>query len=196
MQPWKTLTKPVNIEVVSPEGEVRSRLVAHISGNVVYIDDMSVDVRAGDEIRRVLPNGNEEAFLVTDPTYIDSNHFGKHYQVKVSRRGNFPAHTGGNYNITVSGQNSRVTIGSTDSSTNTISITTFNDLRAALKEGVTDQEKLAELNARLDELESAKTQPTFLTAYQKFFATAADYMTLLAPFIPTLATIIPSLPLS
>ena len=93
MQPWKSI-KPDLIDIVSPEGEVRSRVNGYYGGSTFFIDDMNVDVRPGDEIRRRLPNGREEAFFVEDPKFYDS-HFGKHYQVKISRRGTFDPKTGG-----------------------------------------------------------------------------------------------------
>ena len=194
MQPWKKLIKPDDIDVVSPEGQVRCRVKGYYSGSQFVIDDMKADIRPGDEIRRVLPNGNEEAFFVEDPKYYDG-HFGKHYQVEISRRGVFPAHTGGNYHINVSGVNARVNIGSQDASVNIINNgELFENIRTALSQAVEKGAQLDILNATISEMEGAKTHPKFLAAYQKFIASAADHMTVLAPFLPALAGMLSTLP--
>lgn len=119
VKPW-TMISPDNIDVVAPDGSVRSHVQAYYSGNHFFIDDMTVDVQTGDEIRRLLPNGREEAFVVTDPKFYKDGHFGSHYQVEITRRGVFDKHTGGHYTINVSGNNSRVNVGSTDNSSNMV----------------------------------------------------------------------------
>lgn len=139
MKPW-TMIPPDDIDVVAPDGSVRSHVKGYYSGKQFIIDDMRVDVREGDEIRRLLPNGREEAFVVTDPKFYKDGHFGSHYQVAIRRRGEFDKHTGGNYTINVSGHNSRVYVGSTDNSSNTV---------------VRQNEDLAALSAELARLREA-----------------------------------------
>ena len=191
MPPWKSLIKPDDIDVVSPEGEVRSRVKGYYSGTQFVIDDMSVDVRAGDEIRRMLPNGREEAFFVEDPKFYDGG-FGKHDQVKISRRGTFDAKTGGNYHVHVSGNNARVNIASTDNSTNTVTeTTTFTDMRKVISDGVSDSNHRTTLLAAVDDMEKNQKTPGFVAAYQNFIGVAADHLTLLMPFLPILATLLP-----
>ncbi|NKJ23850.1 hypothetical protein [Dyella sp. SG609] len=114
------MISPDDIDVVAPDGSVRSRVKGYFSGKQFIIDDMTVDVREGDEIRRSLPNGREEAFVVTDPKFYKNGHFGSHYQVSVARRGVFDKSSGDKYTINVSGHNSRVNVGSTDNSSNTV----------------------------------------------------------------------------
>lgn len=134
MKPWSMIS-PDDIDVVAPDGSVRSRVKGYFSGKQFIIDDMTVDVREGDEIRRALPNGREEAFVVTDPKFYKDGHFGSHYQVSVARPRVFDKPSGGNYTISVSGENSRVNVGSTDNSFNTVALQS-KDL-AALSEELT-----------------------------------------------------------
>lgn len=140
MKPWRNVTSPDDVDIVAPDGLVRSRVKAYYSGKQFIIDDMSVDVRPDDEIRRLLPNGREETFVVTDPKYYSDGPFGPHYQVAIVRRGVFDRRTGGHYTINVSGPNSRVNLGSTDNSTNT---------------AVTETEDLATLSNELARLREA-----------------------------------------
>jgi hypothetical protein len=195
MPPWKQLIKPEDIDVVAPDGTIRSQVQGYYSGKQFVIDDMSVDIQPGDEIRRLLPNGKEDVFFVEDPKFYRDGPFGSHYQVSVSRRGSFPKHTGGNYNITVSGINSRVNIESTDSSTNiSYGASPFEEIRRALKDGIADQTKRLELIALVEQAEKAKNQKGFLAAYQNLIASAANHMTILSPFLPALTQLISQLP--
>jgi hypothetical protein len=57
VQPWRKLTNPQAIDIVASDATVRCRGDSFYSGSTFTIDDMSVDVQPGDEIRRLLPNG-------------------------------------------------------------------------------------------------------------------------------------------
>lgn len=136
----------------------------------------------------MLPNGKEEAFLVKDPKCYAKSPFGPHYQVEIARGGVYLKHTGGNYNITVSGSNSRVNVGSTDQSTNPVLAgDTFNGLREALDEGVSDEGERERLKDLVNQVAAAADRKRFATAYQALIASAANHMTIIAPFLPALA---------
>jgi hypothetical protein len=189
-QPWKHLHQPDEIDIVAPDGTVRCRVLGYYGGSQFVIDDMKVDVRPGDEIRRMLPNGNEEAFTVLDPKFF-KGHFGPHYQVKVDRSGIFSRYTGGNYNVHVSGSNSRVNISSSDQSTNTVvNGNLFNDLRKALRDGIEDENEREKLTKLVSQVEAARNQRSFVASYQALIASAANHMTIITPFLPALAEIL------
>jgi len=190
MKPWEHLIEPDQIDVVAPDGTVRCRVAGYYGGDSFTIDDLTVDIQAGDEIRRLLPTGKEEAFQVVDPRFLKDERgqfFGSHYQVKVSRKGVFPKHSGGNYNISLHGANARVNIRSTDNSTNTaIADSLFTGIRHAVENGISDQAQRAHLLGQIEELEKAKDRGSFAKAYQALIASAADHMTILTPFLPAL----------
>lgn len=195
MPPWKGMTDPDEVEIVSPEGEVRSRVQAYYAGNMFVIEDMSVDVRAGDEIRRRLPNGNDEAFRVDDPKFYGSGGFGKHYQVKVSRSKIHPRKSSGNYTVHVTGANSRVNINSTDTSTNTVQeMTVFNQARELLASSGVALDKAVEIAGHIEEMEKATSQPKFSEGYQRFIAATADNIGVFAPILTALAVALAGLP--
>jgi hypothetical protein len=186
------MLKPSDIDIVGPDGTVRCQVKGYYAGTgkEFIIDDMKVDVRVGDEIRRLLPNGKEEAFIVEDPKYIDSDDFGEHYRVSISRPQTFERHKGGNYHISVSGTNSRVNIKSHDSSSNlSVHGTVYDEIRQTLAERVSDDNKLSELKSLLQQIETARDQPSFLKAYQIFIAATADHITILTPFLPALTNL-------
>jgi len=193
-QPWTELCEPEEIDVVAPDGSVRCHVVGYYSGTQFIIDDMKADVRAGNEIRRVLPNGREEAFIVQDPKYYGSGPFCPHYQVKIGRGNVFSKQTDGNYDIHVSGSNSRVNIASTDHSINTVvSGGVFNQIRKALDAGIQNEGEREQLRKLLKEIEEARDQKSFTSGYQALIASAANHMTILAPFLPALTELLKNL---
>lgn len=192
--PWRELIDAEPIDVVAPGGLVRSRVQAWFSGEQFIIEDMSVDVRPGDEIRRALPNGRDDVYAVTNPTCYMAGPFGPHYQIEVSRRGSMDHRQGGNYSINVSGPNARVNIHSTDNSTNiSNSGSIFGDLRTALETGISDQGQKRVLLAEVDNMEAAQSDPAaFAAAFQRFVSLAADGMTIITPFLPALTALLAS----
>src|SRR5258706_9478467 len=109
------------LDIVASDGTLRSSTEGVVSDKSILIEDTSQVIEVGDEMRRILPNGREEVFVVEDPAFKEKFHsIDAHYQVKVRKKGTFPRHTGGNYSLHVTGNNSRVNIASTDRSTNVV----------------------------------------------------------------------------
>ena len=86
------------------------------------------------------------------------------------------------------GTHARVNVQSQDNSVNVSHQTenVFADMRQLIQTQVADDAERQQILDRLAELEAAKGTGTFLTKYQSFIASAANHMTLLAPFIPAL----------
>jgi hypothetical protein len=57
---------------------------------------------------------------------------------------------------------------------------------------ITDEAERKGILARLDELQEAQGSGGFLQAYNNFIASAANHMTLFAPFLPVLAQMLSS----
>ena len=182
------LSKPDLIDIVAPDGSVRSRVDGYYNGKQFVIDDMKVDIRPGDEIRRMLPSGQEEVFSVKDPKFFGSGHFGSHYQVEISRPTVHRKHEGGHYNISMHGANARVNFSSNDYSTNTVGRgDVFVNLQAALDNGIDNAAERKTLQTLVSRIEAASDKGNYLSAYQAFIASAAAHMTIIAPFLPALA---------
>jgi hypothetical protein len=91
-------------------------------------------------------------------------------------------------NIHMSGPNARINVNSTDNSTNIASVSNeqlFVRLRETAKT-IADESQRVQILARLDDLERAKESGGFVSAYQSFIGSVADYMTIFSPFIPAL----------
>lgn len=176
------------LDIVTPEGVIRSTTEAIVTGKEIVIPDETVIIQPGDELRRTLPNGTDETFEVIDPVFVQET-FGiaGHFQVKVQRKGTFPHGKGGNYSITVSGTNSRVNIGSTDRSINVnVDQSVMSNLRHAITDRVQDAEERAALLSAVAEMEKAEDGTALGAAYQRLIASAANHMSVIAPFLPAL----------
>ncbi len=182
-------TLPMSLcEIVSSTGELIATTKAAILPKNIVVLDTSIAINIGDEVRRRLPSGQDEAFEVTDPTFFQAFHDTKaHYQLKYRRKGTFPHGAGGNYTFNVSGTNARVNIASRDHSTNVVvEGNVFGNLETALRGSVTDAEKLNQLLAALEEMRREQRKPGFAVAYQKFVSICADHIGVVAPFLPAL----------
>jgi hypothetical protein len=96
------------------------------------------------------------------------------------------------HNIHLHGDHSRVNVNSIDNSTNSDSESNtvlFAKMRGQANaiENETEREIVV---ARVDELEKAHGSSGFFQAYQNFIESAANHMTLFAPFLPSLAHMI------
>ncbi len=85
------------------------------------------------------------------------------------------------------GPNSRVNIGSKDYSTNvTHRVSPFEQIHAALEQGIADASERAQLQQALSDLEASTDRESGSKRYEAFITVAASHMTLLAPFLPIL----------
>ena len=176
--------------IVASDGSIRATTRAQFAGSsLIVIQGADIVVMPGDEIRRKLPNGTEETFEVIDPVFY-TERFGPHFQIKVTRKGVFPVNSGGNFNIHLSGSNSRVNIQSHDQSTNITADNVFGEIATALKAGISDSQKLIELLAAVEEMKRERGRSGFVQAYQKFVGLAADHIGLISPFLPALTSLI------
>jgi len=174
-------------ELVAPDGSVRATGKGQFDGNKIMIFEPEMQIFPGDELRRTLPSGVDEAFEVIDPVFYGSIPSMAHYEVKVRRKGVFPHHSGGHYNITVSGENARVNLHSSDHSTNNVvNSGVFSSMIEAVRGGVPDHEQQRAIVTAIQEMERQKGQSGFLKAYQTVISVAADHVGLLGPFLPAL----------
>ncbi|MCJ2128677.1 hypothetical protein [Methylobacterium sp. E-045] len=180
------------IDIVAPDGTVRSSTNAIVTPKAITIADTTTQIFVGDEIRRIIPNGTEEAFEVVDPTYNEKFHsIPAHFSVKLRRKGIFPKGTGGNYTFNVSGNNARVNFHSTDNSTNRVGDNAvFRDLQVAVENSGLNATEIAKLQSSIRDMQAAAGTPSFKNEYQKFIQDAATYMTIVSPFIPALSTLL------
>jgi hypothetical protein len=93
----------------------------------------------------------------------------------------------------VYGHQPRWNTNSTDNSVNIVNVSTeqvFANLRQQITERVPAGEEQADILERLSALEQEQGRPSFGKRYSDFIASAANHMTLIAPFIPALTEIL------
>ncbi len=96
----------------------------------------------------------------------------------------------GNFNSgELSGAGARLHQGGTDNSTNiTAEQSVFGEIETAVRAQVTKAEQRDQIIFELQQLRDAENGTTKLAAYQRLIAAGANHMTVLAPFLPALAT--------
>jgi hypothetical protein len=176
-----------DLKIVSPDGTVRSIERGLVDSKQIIIENTKAIILVGDEIRRTLPSGMEETFEVLDPVCFPGPTL-PHYEVRYKRKGMFPSGTGGNYKIHVSGPNARVNVNSYDHSHNVvIAENAFVELRNKINSDVLNAEDRDRLLTAIEDMQKHRNDRAgFSMAYQKFIASAADHMTLIAPFLPAI----------
>lgn len=182
--------------IVGQDGQLKgsSRGLFTNKNNVTSLttEDTNIDVDIGDEVRRVLPNGKEEVFDVTNTHFNEKFHsIPAHYAIKVWRKGTMAPGTGGNY-VNVTGHNARVVIGSTDNSSNTYGDNSalFKQVKDAITSGIADPDIQAKAIAAAQSMQSSSDPKARLSGYQALISTLADHVTIIVPFLPALSSLL------
>lgn len=100
-----------------------------------------------------------------------------------------------NYGVIHNGDNSgnqnRTNVNATDNSTNSLDIdNTFQNLLQAVEEGVSNAEHREEMIGIIKTMKETKGTSGYVPAFQKLVGYAADYATVLTPFIPALSSLL------
>ena len=148
---------------------------------------------------RQQPSGIVDVFTVVDSGFQQEFHgIPSHYQSKVRKNTaaspSRPRPAAGPqvvYNLI--GQNARVNIQSSDSSTNVVNVESallFDNLREVIRTSSLDSTVVQQLLQNVGAMQSAVGTKTFGEHYKEFIAVAADHMTLVAPFLPALTQLL------
>lgn len=191
------------VTLVKEDGTTHENVTAGVQSELIFVDDASLPIEVGDKIKRKLPSGVEETFVVTAPNFYE-RHGGipAHYQIKYRRDdvasqghpGNVPLASQGqsgtvNINVT-GGDNTRVNFGSVDQSINVSKSeagATFDQARELVREQVADATERGRLLEKIDQMEQSHGTPGFSQAYKNFIAVAADHAAVLGPVLGVLA---------
>jgi hypothetical protein len=186
------------VTLIKVDGEEIPNITALVQPDKITLEDGSLRVEEGDTIRRTLRNGFVEEYVVLDRGYYSGSHLTyAHYQAKVRKKTaiTHPAPISNNYHVT--GENSRINIGSTDNSSNIVNSAgdaeLFAGLRKAIENHVEDEKQRALILARIADMEATQKTPDFTAKYQAFIQQAANHMTIVTPFIPALTQLLPIL---
>lgn len=155
--------------------QVGDWISGHKSKNLFYIDDLTTDIVHGQ-------------VLQVKGYYLTKSEYDKREEEK--NRSNQPASTV-IYNL--NGANARVNNNSNDHSTNVVNTSPsdlFDEIKKVLKDNLKDESEVRDLRILVNEMENTQETPKFNEVYTRFITSAANHMTLLAPFLPALSQMI------
>ncbi len=181
------------IAVLKPDGTRYDNLKAVVSRDSIIFDDVHVPLEEGDYIERQLPNARTELYEVLETGFNKGlGSIGDFYNAKVRKTtSRLPSVNRGATNVTLTGPNARVNVGSIDNSTNIVGTTVprevFEQLLSALRANVQDPDELRALESRLESLQAAVGTSAYNKAYADLIQTAANWMTIFGPFLPALS---------
>lgn len=179
------------ITLVKRDGSRVGGIEAGIHSTSILIGGGDWPIEEGDILERARESGIVDRYEVTNPGFRDSEDYGPHFQVKYRLASAQPATTSTVYNL--HGPNSRVNIGSTDNSVNTVNETTnrlFADMRQVILTKVEAEHERQPLLAAVTDMEQTAGKPGFLQKYQGFMEVAANHATVIGPFLPALAKLL------
>ena len=183
------------VTLLKRDGSVHENVAAGVQSEMILIADVSLPVERGDKIKRRLPSGVDEIFVISDPGFQAA--FGTiaaHYQIRYEREGTARPNVAPPHTVTynVSGPHSRVNVNSLDQSINIAAVveTTLNQVRTLLQDQVSDANERERLLEIVDELRQAHGTKRFAEVYKEFMRMAANHMTVLAPLVPELAALL------
>lgn len=184
------LTRMEVLTLIRTNGQETSNIQVEFQPDEIRIDDGDLLIEEGDTLRRTLKNGLIEDYLIIDRGYISGGgHFSPYYRAKVRKKTaiNHPPSVSNNYHVT--GNNSRINVDSSDSSTNTVNASEaalFNDLKKAIELHIEDEEQRRLILERVTDMEAAHKTPHFKAKYEALIQQAANHIIVLTPFIPQL----------
>lgn len=185
------LINPEDVNLIKQDGDRKDGVRAQVGSDAIIFDNMDLQIRAGDQIERCLPNGMVELYDVIEPNYHTGGTL-SHIKVEVQKGNRKPSgegKLGDTYHF--HGDNARVNQNSVDQSVN-IASSKFGDVVSRCREvieNIESEQDRQDLLERLAELETAESKgglQEIKKAYHRFIAKAANYTTLVS-FAWTLA---------
>ena len=180
------------LTVMHQDGSENDEILGGVDGDTVYTEDVTLKIKPRDGIRRGLPSGEDQVFIVKTIDYQEgSPRIHPFYVIKCERDG--IRHRQPPVVTIKDSPQARVNIGSRDESSNTInyqSAAVFTETRELLQTHVNDPAELKRLLDGLGAMESSLGKDNFKEAYRQFISMAADHLTILTPVIPQLTNLL------
>jgi hypothetical protein len=158
---------------------------------MIYLFEVETPIDSGDTVLRELSNGAKESYTVQNAEFQEAFvEIPACYDFHVrkdddNRRDQVLAST---HVFNIQGDFSRVNYQSHDNSINVMQQgeTVFDSAREALRKGIVDEALLNDLLEKLNAVEKANSKSVWGEAYGRFIQSAANHMTVIAPFLPTI----------
>ncbi|GAB2025952.1 hypothetical protein OfM1_20250 [Lactovum odontotermitis] len=169
---------------------------ANLQTNRLFTDIQSIPFEDGDMIERILPTGVLEMYHIVDIGYKEEDGYGfpSHYQMKIEKSPKSESNT-----ISFSGK--QVTLDASNGGQINIQSGNNNSLNVVLTSD--EENRFTELMTRIEKIEdnediyqkclqmkNAVGTESFSEKYNQFIQTTANHMTIIAPFIPFLSSLL------
>jgi len=180
------------IAVVKRDGQRYDNLRGVVERTSIIFDDVHIPLDEGDHIERQLPGGRTELYEVLESGFTSGGGgIPDFYNAKVRKTTSRLPVPGSPTHVTVTGPNARVNLGSIDSSTNIVSQPAVSDhvfraLIETLNNSVAAPAELERLTDQVAAMKASVGSSAYNRAYADFIQLAANWMTIVAPFIPAL----------
>lgn len=178
------------ITLIKKDGSIFENIEALVQTGKIFIEDTTVSIEEEDIIERTLPNETKERFVVLDRGFYKGMHgIPDNYQIKVEKESKYNSKInsglGQTYNI--NNQSGKINIHSVDQSVNYTLTANDEQLFKTLKDLARSVDSDGQLEELVQELRDNVGNKTYAEKYNKFIQSAANHMTIFAPFIPMLS---------
>lgn len=178
------------VKLIKKEGSVFENIQALVQTGKIFIEDTSVSIEEEDIIERTLPNGTKERFVVLDRGFYKGMHgIPDNYQIKVEKESKYKStiNSGSSQTYNINNQSGKVNIHSVDQSINYTLTANDEQLFITLKDLARSVDHDGQLEELVQQLRDNVGKKTYAEKYNKFIQSAANHMTVFAPFIPMLS---------
>jgi hypothetical protein len=182
---------------IAQDGVVTSDIKAIKSDKGFRVVRDDLDFREGEFINRPLPNGRVEEYIIMNVKFTNKIHNISGSFLLEVRRKDKPLEQATPQIVTYNlhGNNSRVNVNSLDHSHNMVGLSAedvFAGIELAVSGAVEDEIRKKEILSALQIMKSEAGKPGFIKRYTEFMSTLADTITVVTPFLPALAQMLPT----
>lgn len=181
------------LRLIKADGSVVENIEALVEPKKIFVDDASVIIEEGDVFERVLSNGAVENYEVLDRGFYKGMHgIPDHYQTSVRKTTAKSYNTNARVTYNINNESGKININSTDNSLNVnVSLSKEDealfDTLKSLASSLNNNDEICKL---IDEMRNSVGKETFSEKYNNFIQSAANHITVFAPFIPMISNLL------
>jgi hypothetical protein len=180
------------IRILCKDGSAPSRNIkAKVTPETVLTYETDIVVKEGDQVERLLSNGNMELYDIFGVHYTEQGRIKPPtYELKVAKTTAISRPVAANIVYILNGNNARVYNNSSDNSSNVVNVSPtdlFKELKNVISTKVPDNYILLVL---AEAMEKESGTDKYLKSYVKFIEESATHLIELHPFIPGLSSLI------
>jgi hypothetical protein len=181
------------LRLIKADGRVVENIEALVEPKKIFVDDASVIIEEGDIFERILSNGAVENYEVLDRGFYKGMHgIPDHYQTSVRKTTAKSYNTNARVTYNINNESGKININSTDNSLNVnVSLSKEDealfDTLKSLASSLNNNDEICKL---IDEMRNSVGKETFSEKYNNFIQSAANHITVFAPFIPMISNLL------